>query len=80
MDEAPSLSSINDHRTTLEHLEQTTTASSDAVTKLQSQVKSLSEVVSELTEKCIDLEGEERRSKRQYIRIGEWKAVKVLEN
>uniref|UniRef100_A0A672KGN6 L1 transposable element RRM domain-containing protein n=1 Tax=Sinocyclocheilus grahami TaxID=75366 RepID=A0A672KGN6_SINGR len=57
---------INDHRTTLEHLEQTVTASSDAVTKLQAHVKSLSEQVSELTEKCIDLEG---RSKRQNIRI-----------
>lgn len=57
---------INDHRTTLEHLEQSATASADAVTKLQAQVKSLSEQVSELTEKCIDLEG---RSKRQNIRI-----------
>ncbi|ROL41934.1 hypothetical protein DPX16_14299 [Anabarilius grahami] len=57
---------INDHRTTLEHLEQTATASSDAVTKLQAHVKSFSEQVSELTEKCIDLEG---RSKRQNIRI-----------
>lgn len=57
---------INDHRTTLEILEQTATASSDAVTKLQAKVKSLSEEVSELTEKCIDLEG---RSKRQNLRI-----------
>lgn len=57
---------INDHRTTLEHLEQNATASTEAVTKLQAQVKSLSEQVSELTEKCIDLEG---RSKRQNIRI-----------
>lgn len=57
---------INDHRTTLEHLEQNATASSDVVTKLQAHVKSLSEQVSELTEKCIDLEG---RSKRQNIRI-----------
>ncbi|ROJ16190.1 LINE-1 type transposase domain-containing protein 1 [Anabarilius grahami] len=57
---------INGHRTTLEHLEQTATALSDAVTKLQAQVKSLSEQVSEIMEKCIDLEG---RSKRQNIRI-----------
>ncbi|KAI2663669.1 S-layer protein [Labeo rohita] len=57
---------INEHRTTLEHLEQNATASADEVAKLQAQVKSLSDQVSELTEKCIDLEG---RSKRQNIRI-----------
>ncbi|KAL0179771.1 hypothetical protein M9458_025213, partial [Cirrhinus mrigala] len=57
---------INEHRATLEHLEQNATTSADAVRKLQAQVKSLSDQVSELTEKCIDLEG---RSKRQNIRI-----------
>lgn len=59
---------INEHRTTLEHLVHNATASADAFTKLQAQVKSLSDQVSELSEKCIDLEG---RSKRQNIRIAE---------
>ncbi|KAL1260424.1 hypothetical protein QQF64_008251 [Cirrhinus molitorella] len=57
---------INNHRSTLEHLEQNATASAESVTELQAQVKSFVGQVSELTEKCTDLEG---RSKRQNIRI-----------
>lgn len=54
------------HSSTLVDLERSATHSSDAITKLQSEVKRLCAEVNLLTDKCMDLEG---RSRRQNVRI-----------
>ncbi|KAL2098411.1 hypothetical protein ACEWY4_007618 [Coilia grayii] len=51
---------------TIAELEQSATHSSDAIVKLQSELKRLCAEVDRLTDKCADLEG---RSRRQNIRI-----------
>lgn len=54
------------HSSVIAELEQSASNSSDAIVKLQSEVKRLSTEVEYLTDKCIDLEG---RSRRQNVRI-----------
>lgn len=54
------------HGSTLADLERSANHSSDAITKLQTEVKRLCTEVNLLTDKCMDLEG---RSRRQNVRV-----------
>lgn len=58
--------STDQHSETIAELEQSASHSSDAIVKLQSEVKRLCTEVARLTDKCADLEG---RSRRQNVRI-----------
>lgn len=58
--------STDQHSETIAELEQSASHSSDAIVKLQSEVKRLCTEVERLTDKCADLEG---RSRRQNVRI-----------
>ncbi|KAL0160270.1 hypothetical protein M9458_043995, partial [Cirrhinus mrigala] len=59
------------HGSTLADLEQSVTHSSDAISKLQSEVKRLSSEVNTLTDKCMDLEGRSRRQNMRIVRLKE---------
>ncbi|KAI2644979.1 LINE-1 retrotransposable element ORF1 protein [Labeo rohita] len=57
---------VDEHSSKLATLETSASASSDTIVKLEQEVGRLNQVVEQLTDKCMDLEG---RSRRQNIRV-----------
>ncbi|KAI2658682.1 Cytospin-A [Labeo rohita] len=55
---------VDEHTSKLASLETSASASSDMIVKLEQEMGRLSQVVEQLTDKCMDLEGRSRRQKK----------------
>lgn len=62
---------VEEHTSKLAYLETNASDSSDTVVKLKQEVGRLTQVVEQLTDKCMDLEGHSRRQNIRVLHIKE---------